>query len=579
MFSRKSIFRVGSILLAVLLMSGMVSARPLNLATPGTGFTYQGRLTDGGAPANGSYDFEFKLYDALSAGSPVGGTVSKANVTVTDGLFTVLLDFGDAFDGTARYLGVGVRPGGSGGAYTPLDPRIALTPTPYAIYASKVPWSGITGRPANVVEVAQSGGDFTSIQAALDSITTASDSNRFLVRVAPGVYTGRVTMKDFVDIEGSGELTTKITFSGSASANTGTLLGADNAELRFLTVENSGGAAYAFAIYNASAAPRLTHITANATGGTDNRAVVNTASSTPTMTDVTASASGGTSNKGVNNENSSPLMERVTAIGSGGTNNYGVDNYSSSPIMKDMSASASGGTNNTGIHNNYMAPTMTNVTASASLGINNWAVYNESSNAVMNNVTADARSLTGSPYNWAVYNKDSAVVMTNVSASAWGSYDNRGVYNEGSAVMQTSTLTDVSASASEGLNNYGVVNTDCSPIITNLTSTGSGGINNFGMENSSAAPTIINSVLKGYNVNVGTHYNYGLYNYSVSGTYTIDVNNSRIIGSTNSIYNAPGFTVRIGASRISGTTLAGGGVLTCAGVYNDSYTFFASTCP
>lgn len=29
----------------------------------GTAFTYQGRLMDGGSPANGSYDLEFRLYD------------------------------------------------------------------------------------------------------------------------------------------------------------------------------------------------------------------------------------------------------------------------------------------------------------------------------------------------------------------------------------------------------------------------------------------------------------------------------------------------------------------------------------
>ena len=57
-------------------------------------------------------------------------------------------------------------------------------------------------------------------------------------------------MKPYVDIEGSGELTTKITFTGSASSTTGTLVGANNAELRFLTVENTGGDAYAIAIYN-----------------------------------------------------------------------------------------------------------------------------------------------------------------------------------------------------------------------------------------------------------------------------------------------------------------------------------------
>ena len=29
-----------------------------------TAFTYQGRLTDGGTPANGPYDFEIKLLDS-----------------------------------------------------------------------------------------------------------------------------------------------------------------------------------------------------------------------------------------------------------------------------------------------------------------------------------------------------------------------------------------------------------------------------------------------------------------------------------------------------------------------------------
>ena len=119
MFSKVSVSRVLSVLLAVLLLSGSASARPLNAAL-GTGFTYQGKLTDGGAPANGTYDFEFKLYNDLSAGSQVGSTVSQGGVTVTDGLFTVQLDFGAVFDGTALFLGIGVKLGGSAGAYTTL---------------------------------------------------------------------------------------------------------------------------------------------------------------------------------------------------------------------------------------------------------------------------------------------------------------------------------------------------------------------------------------------------------------------------------------------------------------------------
>jgi hypothetical protein len=100
----------------------------------GTAFTYQGLLIDGGNPANGEYDFEFKLYDASSGGTQIGSTVTLGDVTVTEGLFTVKLDFGSgAFNGDARWLDIGVRPGASTGAYTTLDPRQGLTPSPYAL--------------------------------------------------------------------------------------------------------------------------------------------------------------------------------------------------------------------------------------------------------------------------------------------------------------------------------------------------------------------------------------------------------------------------------------------------------------
>jgi hypothetical protein len=102
----------------------------------GTAFTYQGYLTDGGSAANADYDFEFGLYDALSGGNQEGITVTLGNVTVTDGLFTVELDFGsDVFKGDARWLQIGVRPGAETGSYTPIDPRTALTPAPYALHA------------------------------------------------------------------------------------------------------------------------------------------------------------------------------------------------------------------------------------------------------------------------------------------------------------------------------------------------------------------------------------------------------------------------------------------------------------
>jgi hypothetical protein len=105
-----------------------------SLALVGTGFTYQGRLEDNGRSANGDYDFEFMLFDDPSAGAQVGATITLDNVTVDDGLFSVKLDFGtNAFGGGGRWLQIGVRPGSSTGAYTPLTPRQELSPAPYAM--------------------------------------------------------------------------------------------------------------------------------------------------------------------------------------------------------------------------------------------------------------------------------------------------------------------------------------------------------------------------------------------------------------------------------------------------------------
>lgn len=123
------------------------STRRDSLATVGTNFTYQGRLSDNGSPANGAYDFVFRLYDASSGGTEVGGTNTLADVVVIDGYFTVTLDFGAVLDGKAVWLEIGVRPGGSPGAYTTLDPRQSLTAAPYAL--SLRPGARIVGTSGN----------------------------------------------------------------------------------------------------------------------------------------------------------------------------------------------------------------------------------------------------------------------------------------------------------------------------------------------------------------------------------------------------------------------------------------------
>ncbi len=156
-----------SFFLLLALAAGLGSSRPTHAqqSTPqtvtdtqtslGTAFTYQGRLTDNGAPANGTYDFQFALFNAPSSGSQVGNTLSKDDVLLNNGLFTVDLDFGNVFDGSALWLEIRVRPGNSTSAYTPLSPRQPLHPTPYALYADyaeSTAWSNLTGIPAGFAD-------------------------------------------------------------------------------------------------------------------------------------------------------------------------------------------------------------------------------------------------------------------------------------------------------------------------------------------------------------------------------------------------------------------------------------------
>lgn len=115
----------------MLLTSWAAAAVPLSGS-----FTYQGEFRDAGVPADGSYDFEFELFDAELGGTKVGGTVSLDNVAVNNGIFSVELPFGTSpFAGDQLWIEIGVRDGASSGGYQGLAPRQKLTASPYALHA------------------------------------------------------------------------------------------------------------------------------------------------------------------------------------------------------------------------------------------------------------------------------------------------------------------------------------------------------------------------------------------------------------------------------------------------------------
>ena len=119
------------LLILLLLWSGGRQA-----AAQGTAFTYQGQLTANGGPAKGSYDLRFAIFDSAAAVTQIGNALTNSATPVTNGLFTVTLDFGsEVFTGPARWLEVGVRSNATG-VFTTLSPLQLLTPAPYAVMAN-----------------------------------------------------------------------------------------------------------------------------------------------------------------------------------------------------------------------------------------------------------------------------------------------------------------------------------------------------------------------------------------------------------------------------------------------------------
>ena len=104
----------------------------------GTAFTYQAQLKQGGEPLNDTADFEFTLWDDPNSTSPnhlVAGPVPVNNVSVSNGLFTTMLDFGEEpwVPNEARWLQIEVRSPSGAGEFTTLEPRQELAPTPFSL--------------------------------------------------------------------------------------------------------------------------------------------------------------------------------------------------------------------------------------------------------------------------------------------------------------------------------------------------------------------------------------------------------------------------------------------------------------
>lgn len=172
-------------------------------------------------------------------------------------------------------------------------------------------------KPTNVIVVARDGGDFASPLDALAAIGDASADNPYLVKIMPGVYDlglATLVMKEYVDIEGSGELTTRL--RGNAGG-AGIVAGASRAELRNLTVEATGVDGDVVGIFNGNASPRLSHLAVEVHGDKSSFGIYNMMAA-PRLVDVTVTVVGSDATFGIFNLHSSPEIRNSSVTAGNG---------------------------------------------------------------------------------------------------------------------------------------------------------------------------------------------------------------------------------------------------------------------
>ena len=209
--------------LVVALLSTL-NLQPSTIFAQGTAFSYQGRLNDTGQPANGSYDLTFGLFNASGGGGQVGNTLTNTATAVSNGLFTVTLDYGSGvFTGPNLWLEIAARTNGAA-SFTTLAPRQLILPVPYAVMANSasnllgtLPTAQLSAGTANI-NISGNAATATSATSATTagSATSATTANNF-----SGSLSGNVT--------GTQSATVVSTVGGQTAANVASGASAANA--------------------------------------------------------------------------------------------------------------------------------------------------------------------------------------------------------------------------------------------------------------------------------------------------------------------------------------------------------------
>jgi hypothetical protein len=167
-------------------VSAAFSLLALSGSALGQSFTYQGELKLGGVPATTPQDFEFRLFLTDAGPTQIGQTSAADDLTPDAGRFTATVDPGPGvLTGQDLWLEVSVRPGDSSGAFTVLEPRQRITPTPYAARALAEWW-----RPGSGPGVLTNDTTHQRVLVNRDTVLTGAEYFGFTAPVTDGAYGG-----------------------------------------------------------------------------------------------------------------------------------------------------------------------------------------------------------------------------------------------------------------------------------------------------------------------------------------------------------------------------------------------------
>ena len=244
--------------LGVALLAGLASAQT-------TAFNFTGQLSDGGSPANGNYDFNFRIYSVSSGGSEVAPAISAPSTPVRNGVFSSMLDYGaNVFtNGGNLWVQAEVRTAGTSGAYAPLG-RQQLTPVPFALYALKgVPGpQGPAGAPGVAGAPGPQGPPGTGDAAGLTNYAQLNVPDTAAQAGAVPTVAGGFIVGVTVTSQGNGYVTNPIVnvtdATGSGAVLTPIVVGS---KIVGITVSNPGSGYSANPIISISTPPRYTRQT------------------------------------------------------------------------------------------------------------------------------------------------------------------------------------------------------------------------------------------------------------------------------------------------------------------------------